>query len=325
MSFAFISVFGSDITLLGHDSLASSCNLPPSIGTAATEVIALCQQAIARLAAGDVDGAEAVVGPALTSRPDEPHLLLIAGSCALARGLDDRAQALFERSAALAPGFAMPLLNLRFLHRRHQRIDAARDALRRCLALTPADPAAWMNLTATYVNEGEPAVGEAVARQALAHCPHSHAIRWNLALLLLEQGTWAEGWREYRVRFDAGVVEPPLYGAKKILPSRLVSLDQILPGQTVVCRGEQGLGDEILFAGMLAAFLADVRRRGPAAGRSSASPGPADLPTRTPSTEGFRSSNGCRCCGRMPASCRSNTVTATTSCDRLPMSMASRS
>jgi len=169
---------------------------------------------------------------------------------------------LFERSAALAPGFAPPLLNLGFLHRRHQRIDAARDALGRCLAITPADPTAWMNLTATYVNEGEPAVGEAVARQALAHCPHSHAIRWNLALLLLEQGTWSEGWREYRVRFDAGVVKPPRYGPDGLLPSRLVSLDQIRPGQTVVCRGEQGLGDEILFAGMLAEFLADVRHRG---------------------------------------------------------------
>jgi Tfp pilus assembly protein PilF len=222
----------------------------------------LCEQAASRLAAGDVDAAEAILAPALAARPDDPNLLLLAGHCALARDLDDRACELFERSAAAAPGFAAPLSNLGFLHRRHQRIQAAREALRRCLTITPDDPLAWLNLTATYVNEGEPAAGEAVAREALARCPHSHAIRWNLALLLLEQGKWAEGWREYRVRFDAGVVEPPLYGPANVLPSRLVSLDQILPGQTIVCRGEQGLGDEILFTGMLDEFLTDVRRRG---------------------------------------------------------------
>lgn len=224
--------------------------------------IALCRQAAALLAAGDVDGAESLIGPALADRPDDPNLLLVAGSCAVSRGLDDRARDFFERSVARAPGFAAPLLNLGFVHRRNHRIAEARAALRRCLEIAPADPAAWMNLTATYVNEGEPGAGEAVAREALARCPQSHAIRWNLALVLLEQGKWSEGWREYRVRFDAGVVAPPLYGPRRVLPSRLVSLDQIRPGQTVVCRGEQGLGDEILFAGMLGELLADVRRRG---------------------------------------------------------------
>ncbi len=224
--------------------------------------IALCRRALSRLAARDVDGAESLISPALAERPDDPNLLLVAGSCALARGLDDRAQDFFERSIGRAPGFAPPLLNLGFVHRRNHRIAEARAALRRCLELAPADPHAWMNLTATYVNEGEPAAGEAVAREALTHCPQSHATRWNLALLLLEQEKWAEGWREYRVRFDAGVVPPPLYGPRRTLPSRLVSLDQIRPGQTIVCRGEQGLGDEILFAGMLGELIADVRHRG---------------------------------------------------------------
>jgi len=244
-----------------HDS-TPRCDgrFAPDPSTAAS--IALCREAGARLAAGDVEGAEMLIGPAVAARPDDPNLLSVAGNCALARGLDDRARAFFERSVARAPGFAAPLLNLGFVHRRNHRIAEARAALRRCLALAPADPAAWMNLTAAYVNEGEPEAGEAVAREALARCPQSHAIRWNLALVLLEQGKWSEGWREYRVRFDAGVVAPPLYGPRRVLPSRLVSLDQIRPGQTVVCRGEQGLGDEILFAGMLGELLVDVRHRG---------------------------------------------------------------
>jgi hypothetical protein len=67
------------------------------------------------------------------------------------------------------------------------------QGIERSAALAPADPAVWLNLTATYVNEGEPAAGEAVARAGLRHCPESPDVRWNLGLLLLEQGRWREG------------------------------------------------------------------------------------------------------------------------------------
>jgi len=154
------------------------------------------------------------------------------------------------------------LLNLGYLLRRQHRLAAARGVLERCANLTPADPAVWLNLTATYVNEGEPVAGEAVARAGLSHCPASPDVRWNLGLLLLEQGRWREGWREYVHRFDTPVLQAPCYGPGGERPPRLAALDDLRPGQLVVCHGEQGLGDEILFAGMLAEFLAAARDRG---------------------------------------------------------------
>jgi Flp pilus assembly protein TadD len=227
-----------------------------------SRAIAASQAARQHLVHGDVDRAEEIVRAALAEAPDDPNLLYAAGNCALVRHDDERALELYGRCIARAPSFLPPLLNMGFVHRRHQRLDEARRILRVALRLEPRNAAVWLNLTSTYVNEGDPQAGEAVAREALTLCPASPDIRWNLALLLLEQGRWEEGWEEYRQRFDTPAVKAPRYGPAATYPPRLRRLADISAGQTVVCHGEQGLGDEILFAGMLAEFAADVGRRG---------------------------------------------------------------
>jgi Tfp pilus assembly protein PilF len=224
--------------------------------------LAACRTATAHLARGAITEAAVVIEAALAAASDDPNVCYVAGNVALAGGDEDRALALYERSVTLVPDFPAALSNLGFLLRRRHRLDEARAILRRCATLTPSDATVWLNLTATYVNEGEPAAGEAVAREALRHCPSSPDVRWNLGLLLLEQGKWREGWQEYVHRFDTPVLQPPEYARGPSRPPRLRGLDDLKPGQVVLCHGEQGLGDEILFAGMLAELLAAVRARG---------------------------------------------------------------
>ena len=214
------------------------------------------------LGRGEVVQAEAIIEAALAVCPADPNLFYMAGNCRLARGDHAAAIGCYERAVAAAPDFAAALLNLGFAYRHLHRPEEARQALRRCVVLTPDDPAAWLNLTSTYVNEGEPEAGEQVAREAVARCPSSPDIRWNLGLLLLEQGKWREGWQEYRHRFETPVLRAPTYGPDGCRPELLRRLDDLRAGQTVVCHGEQGLGDEILFAGMVAEFIADVEARG---------------------------------------------------------------
>lgn len=233
--------------------------MPPRSSAAA---IGACRTATAHLERGAVADAAAVIDIALVAAPDDVNVLYVAGNVALAGGDENRALALYERAVAIAPDFPAALLNLGFVLRRRHRLEEARAVLRRCAVLTPSDPAVWLNLTATFVNEGEPAAGEAVAREALEHCPSSPDVRWNLGLLLLEQGKWEEGWREYFHRFDTPVLQPPPYARGDSRLPRLRALDDLRPGQVVVCHGEQGLGDEILFAGMLAEFLDAARARG---------------------------------------------------------------
>lgn len=230
---------------------------PPRTSPAAR---AACLSALAALERGDAGRAEAILAGPLAAEPRDPNLLYLWGNCALVRGDDDAALDRYERALAAAPDFPAVLSNAGFIHRRHHRLDPARALLARAVALEPEEEAAWINLVSTYVNEGEPARGEEVARQALLRHPESALVRWNLALLLLEQGRFEEGFREAACRFAAGVVTAPDHGAPP--PPRLVSFDELRPGQSVVCHGEQGLGDEILFAGMLEECAAAVAARG---------------------------------------------------------------
>lgn len=225
----------------------------------APEIIAVCRAATARIAAGDPAGAAGLLAAPLLRHPDDPNLLYVSGNCSLAQGHEAAALEAYRRSVAIAPAFVAALANLGFLLRTGQRIDEARDVLRHAVALEPDNAIAWMNLVSCYVNEGEAAAGEAVAREAVRRHPRNAVIRWNLALLLLEQGKWREGWREFRHRFETPIVTRPQWAMGL---RRLEDPAQLGRGETVICHGEQGLGDEILFAGLLAEFVADAGRRG---------------------------------------------------------------
>jgi len=224
-----------------------------------TDILLICEAATARIAAGDpVEAAELLAGPlALAGR--NPNLLYMAGNCALAQGDRAAARAYYERAVASAPTFGAALTNLGFVLRSEQHLAEARAVLRRAVTLDPTNEAAWVNLVSCSVNEGEAAAGEALAREAIAVHPEHAVMRWNLALLLLEQGKWREGWQEYRHRFDTPAVRrrPGVRGLRRLLHPA-----QIAAGETVLCHGEQGLGDEILFAGVLGDFIAEVGSRG---------------------------------------------------------------
>jgi tetratricopeptide (TPR) repeat protein len=223
------------------------------------EILALCRTATERIAAGDALSAAHLLAEPLARAPRDPNLLYVAGNCALAGGDETAALEYYERSVAVAPTFVAALANLGFVLRIRARLDEARELLRRAVVIDPANSTAWMNLVSCYVNEGDPLTGEAIAREALVLHPRDPVIRWNLALVLLEQGRWREGWQEHLHRFDTPAVSRPASAAGL---TRLPHPRHLVPGDTVLCHGEQGLGDELLFAGMLAEFLEDADRRG---------------------------------------------------------------
>ncbi len=67
----------------------------------------------------------------------------------------------------------------------------------------------------------------------------------NRAMILLQQGSWAEGWHEYRWRWKC-----PDFPSRDFF--RQPAWDgSSLAGRTILVHGEQGIGDEIQFAGCL--------------------------------------------------------------------------
>ncbi len=203
-----------------------------------------------------------IIQPPAGPAGDDPMKITAEADRRLADRDDTAAIALYRRALAAAADHVPALVNLGFVLRGRQEIAEARSLLRQAVHLEPANAAAWANLTGSYVNEGEPEAGEAVAREALQHLPHTAEIHWNLALLLLEQGRWREGWREYRWRFETAVCPSRNYCSPRqpgrTVP-RLSAIGHLRAGEVVLCHGEQGLGDEILFAGLLKEFVAAVQ------------------------------------------------------------------
>lgn len=107
-------------------------------------------------------------------------------------------------------------------------------------------PDIYGNLAALYVARGESEQGLEYIQKALDADPTDENAKNNKAVLLLEQGKYAEGFALYDARMvlkEEGKKwknypgSPPLWDGTK--------------GQTVIVYGEQGIGDEIMFASLL--------------------------------------------------------------------------
>lgn len=98
------------------------------------------------------------------------------------------------------------------------------------------------NLGTAYINEGDPLQGEPYLRRAIELNPGHVQAHWNLGLLLLERGIWAEGWDN----FHWGVVSPDRMNRWATWPQWHGETDG-----TVLIYGEQGIGDEIMYASMI--------------------------------------------------------------------------
>ncbi len=115
-----------------------------------------------------------------------------------------------------------------------------------------------IRLKADSLAESDPEVALAAFDSVLKLDPENIATRWNMSLVQLRLGHFKEGWQNYDCGLlpEVGKIGRPLpklfEGARQI-----VDLNTINPAiwTFVVC--EQGIGDQILFLGVLKQFLMD--------------------------------------------------------------------
>lgn len=214
------------------------------------------------LSKGRVDEAEEKIRTALGQHMKDAGLLYFMGLINMHRGNWAVAAILFERACEVKPDFAEGLANWGVALRRLLKREEAVEVLLKSLEIKPGQMDVLCNLSAAYVNEGQPEKGEAYARKALEINPDYDKAQWNLALILLEQGKWAEGFdlyvhgiktgsRLYRNFREGGTETPTLY-----------ELSDWKPGEVVCLYGEQGLGDEVLLSSCIPDMLEHSRKLG---------------------------------------------------------------
>lgn len=106
-----------------------------------------------------------------------------------------------------------------------------------------------INRACNYVASGEPQVADKMLGEVMANWPECEEAKWNRGLALLEQGIYGEGFDLYErskkrnIRSYPG--EPPEWNGEK--------------NCTVMVYGEQGIGDEIMFASVIPDLMRDCR------------------------------------------------------------------
>jgi len=202
--------------------------------------------------------------------------------CGRRRDLEN-ARRHFLRALFLKPGFYMAACNLGLVDRDLERFEDAERELRAALALDPCPTAARLNLASVLQDTGrseaaleliETAQAEApqdpdvltalsavclrlgdgggaleAAQRALGLAPDNADARLALGTSQLATGDFAQGWENYEARLTSG------QGTQRRFPIARWNGED-LRGKRIFVYGEQGLGDEIMFASCIPDLIA---------------------------------------------------------------------
>jgi tetratricopeptide (TPR) repeat protein len=199
---------------------------------------------------GKLDEAEAALDRALALRPNHPEAHSNLGSVLQARNKLDEAVACYERALALKPDRPEVLSNLGTAHHAQDHLDEAVACYERALAVNPDFAEAHHNLGCVLFSLGQ--VDEALARhsKALALQPDYPQARFAESLAQLCKGDFAAGWRNYESRWNTKDHDTP----RRAYSEPLWTGEKLASGRLLIW-GEQGIGDEIMFAGLIPDLL----------------------------------------------------------------------
>ncbi len=240
--------------------------------------------AICREKAGDFTGSLKCYETALELCPDEPEIANDLGRLAYAMGMKDTAEQLFAHYLRRKPDQPEGVNNLACAQRDQLRFAESIETLRPAIEAHPEHPLLWNTLGTILAEQGEMANSLTFFEEALRLDPAFAKARYNLAnallalgdapkalaeceaaipgvtlgsekammklarsTMLLASGRLAEGWDAYEVRLDPDFADVTHF----LIDAPQWTPDQPLEGKKLLLVGEQGLGDEVLFANIV--------------------------------------------------------------------------
>jgi tetratricopeptide (TPR) repeat protein len=178
-----------------------------------------------------------VAADALPERPDAVEAL---ANVNLFLGHHDAAIAGYRRVIEANPHADSAWGNLGLALRAEHRLDEAQAALERALGLKPGQAETRLTLALLQVDRGELAAAEAALRDLCSAYPDLVEAHTALSHVMLLQGHFEQGWKEYAWRLklpeaqpDADLPFPRWDGTP-------------MPGKHLLITAEQGLGDQIM-------------------------------------------------------------------------------
>lgn len=188
---------------------------------------------------GQLAEAEAIYTQLLNADFDRADVLFLYGTLLVQQGKHGLASNVLRMALDDSEQDISVYQNLSNCYKVENREQECRDLLRMAISKKP-NAELWACLGNTYINNGTPNEAVKCYKEALELDPGNDLIKFHIGLACLELGKYPEGWAGYVLGFRAG---NRTYRNYRGLPEWNGE-----PGKTVIVWGEQGIGDEIMFA-----------------------------------------------------------------------------
>jgi tetratricopeptide (TPR) repeat protein len=198
--------------------------------------------------AGKPETAIASYRRAIELKPDYALAHNHLGIALAATGRNEEAIRSYRRAIELNPREVRPHNNLGTALLALSRFDEAIGSYEEAARLAPASATVQFNL-ATARRAGFRLEESLKAyERAIELAPENAAYRWNYGLTLLMMGRYASGWQENELRWQANPHWARRYRAKPWA-------GELKPGGKLLVWGEQGIGDEVIYAALFAELV----------------------------------------------------------------------
>ncbi len=211
------------------------------------------QKALDDHQAGRLAQAEQIYREILATDSQHPDCLHLLGMVAFQMGRSDESLVLIRKAIDIKGNAAAYHSNLGNVLQSQGRLGEAGACYQRALLLKPDSAEVYVNLGNIFKEQGQIDSSLTCYRRALALNPGLADAAAAEANMLLLQGDFAHGWIGTERRWDTSDFDTP----KRDFPWPRWNGERLPDGRLLIW-GEQGMGDEIMFAGL----IPDVIRTG---------------------------------------------------------------
>jgi hypothetical protein len=199
----------------------------------------------------DPDAAYGICNEVLSDNPDDPLALFVIGTVLARSARHGIALPVFERVARIVPGKPQAWNNIGMCYAECHDYGKAREAFMRAEKLQ-ATATHKANIALTWLNDGDYKKAIEWCKKAMESEPEHNGAWTTFGFASLAVGDWANGWKGFsrclggKFRKEVHHQDAPRWTGEK--------------GQTVCVYGEQGIGDEIMYASCFDDVIRDSKQ-----------------------------------------------------------------